>query len=42
MPDTTSYLHLGLAVIAGIVGLYIVSLVLRFLLARKDGEMSDE
>lgn len=39
MPDTTSYLYLGLGVVGAIVGLYIISLYLRFANARKDVEL---
>jgi hypothetical protein len=36
MPDTNAYLFLGLGVVAGISGLYVTSLLLRFKNALKD------
>lgn len=36
MPETTSYLALGLVVVFGILGVYISSLALRLKNARKD------
>ena len=36
MPDTTSYLILGMSTALGILGLYVLSVYLRFISARKD------
>lgn len=39
MPDTNNYLMLGLVVVFGLLGLYLLSLVLRFSNAKKDIEL---
>ncbi|MBZ0289517.1 MAG: hypothetical protein K8I30_17985 [Anaerolineae bacterium] len=39
MPETTAYLYLGLGVMFSVLGLYIVSLVLRMRNALKDIEL---
>ncbi len=36
MPDTTSYLILGLAAAFGVLGLYVLTIYLRFMSAHKD------
>jgi hypothetical protein len=40
MPETTVYLNLGLVVVVITLGLYVLSLVLRFRQSEKNGEAS--